>query len=187
MSQNTMTIQTFPIHGTAFVNRTESRTYTIDGDRPLGEGEFGIVYAVTEQPGGRKCALKLFNRMHRGRNEAKRDAVSEIYYLKEVHELQHPYVIEYVANFEHPVFGDFVVTYPRCRESLERRLERPMDYSTALRYFREVSEALQAVHSGKIFYGDLAPRNILITYDDHVRLTDFGVCLNAFHTAGVSQ
>ncbi len=42
-------------------------------------------------------------------------------------------------------------------------------------YCAEILLALQFLHSKKIIYRDLKPENVLIDYEGHVKLTDFGL------------
>ena len=182
-----MKAKTYPKVGAVFQARRPHVVYKLESEQPLGEGNFGIVFRVREQPDGRLCVLKVFNRMHVGGEQAKRDAMSEVYYLRELQDLKHPNIIEFVASFEHPEYGDFIVTYPLCKCSLEDRIRQSYTYSTAMSYFREVAEGLCAIHTALIYYGDLAARNVLVTQDDHIRLADFGVCLNAVRASGVSN
>lgn len=58
------------------------------------------------------------------------------------------------------------------------------DYSTAIRYVMQMAEGLGALHARRVFYGDLALRNVLVGYDDNVLLADFGVSLDD-HPRGI--
>jgi serine/threonine protein kinase len=43
------------------------------------------------------------------------------------------------------------------------------------RFVAEIAEAMQAAHEGGVIHRDLKPQNVLITADDHPKVTDFGL------------
>jgi serine/threonine protein kinase len=66
----------------------------------------------------------------------------------------------------------------------KRRRMDDYDYAAALRFVAQMAEGLGALHSRRVFYGDLALRNVLMGYDDKVLLADFGVSLDD-HPRGI--
>jgi len=42
-------------------------------------------------------------------------------------------------------------------------------------YISEIILAIEHLHENNILYRDLKPENVLIDYDGHIKLTDFGL------------
>mgnify|MGYP001401773931 CR=1 FL=1 len=54
--------------------------------------------------------------------------------------------------------------------------ELPAGYDRHVaRFVAEIAEALQAAHAGNVIHRDVKPQNVLITSDDHPKVTDFGL------------
>ena len=69
----------------------------------------------------------------------------------------------------------FVVTELMERGTLQAVLEAgPLDWSTKLRYAREVASGMQYVHSLQRIHRDLKSTNLLVSKSNHVKVADFG-------------
>jgi serine/threonine protein kinase len=64
------------------------------------------------------------------------------------------------------------------------RREGPMAPERAVRIVAQVAAALDAAHVRSLVHRDVKPANVLITADDHVYLTDFGLAKNVTMAAG---
>ena len=64
--------------------------------------------------------------------------------------------------------------------SLDERIRQgPLDVRAATRYVDQVLQALDYAHSRGIIHRDIKPANIILTKDDLVKLTDFGIARSA--------
>ncbi len=103
----------------------------------------------------------------------KEKLISEARILSEVH---HPYIVNVLEVFEENNTAYIVMEYI-TGSSLKERLEKqsPLSENKALKYIRQIGEALQFVHEKNILHLDIKPSNILIDAKDNARLIDFGV------------
>ncbi|NLY85212.1 MAG: Stk1 family PASTA domain-containing Ser/Thr kinase [Tissierellia bacterium] len=59
------------------------------------------------------------------------------------------------------------------KEIIKEKGKLPIDL--AIDYSYQIAEALQHAHSNRIFHRDIKPHNIMITDDNRVKVTDFGI------------
>jgi serine/threonine protein kinase len=63
----------------------------------------------------------------------------------------------------------------------------PLEPSHAARLISQVANALDAAHEQELIHRDIKPANILITGQDHVYLTDFGLTKHASSIGGLTK
>jgi serine/threonine protein kinase len=147
----------------------------------LGEGAFGSVYLAedTQSMLGTRVALKIpksqsltREELDRYRHEAKlwralsedhHPNVLELFNLNRFDE-----VIAFVMEFvDGPNLADFAA---------ETRKQGAFGLGEAIRVVRCVAEALRAIHSKRVYHGDLKPANVLVRREDRaVKVTDFSI------------
>ena len=152
----------------------------------LGKGHFGTVVAVRDTATSDDCVVKLYKR-------SKQEALllmKEKNFLLAAKRSGSPYIIQYLDDFMDRRLGYYMIMWPVCRETMEERVRRARraqpgvpedggyDYATIAKYLHEIAMGLEALHEMRIIHCDLALRNILLTHDDHVRLSDMGVGYN---------
>jgi len=139
----------------------------------VGRGGMGVVYRATELALDRSVALKVLTEELAQDAGFRRRFVSE---SKLAASLDHPNVIPIHAAGEHEgtlyiamrfVPGDDLHTVLRTQGRLEP--------ARAVRVIAQVASALDAAHAHGLVHRDVKPANVLLTSDDHVYLTDFGL------------
>ncbi|HEX7024077.1 MAG TPA: serine/threonine-protein kinase, partial [Gemmatimonadales bacterium] len=140
-------------------------------ERELGGGGMSRVFLAEEIALGRKVVLKVLPPELAG-------ALSPERFQREVRlaaSLQHPHIVPLLAAGS----ADGVLYYTMpfvAGESLRAKLDREgaLPVAQALRYLRDVTDALVAAHAEGIVHRDIKPDNVLLTHQ-HAVVTDFGI------------
>ncbi len=159
--------------GAVAVAKTVVGEYTILGE--LGRGGMGIVYEAVQLKLNRRVALKVlagrdldpeaFERLKREALAAAKlnhENVVRVYDFGEVDGLPY-FAMEYVSG-----------------ASLIQLVGRPdVTYERAARLILQAAEGLGAAHDAGIVHRDVKPGNLLVTADDRLLVTDFGLARDA--------
>ena len=136
----------------------------------IGEGAQGKVFEVRQKTSGRSCVLKLFP----NENHA---AQKEVAILGEFGGNHIPYLID--CGVFSGGYG-IVMEYAKG-QSLEEHLKKNgiLPREQAVSIALQIGAVLKAFHGHvpRIVYGDLNPKNILVTEKGEVTLVDFGAVL----------
>jgi serine/threonine protein kinase len=133
----------------------------------------GVVYRATDSSLDRSVALKLIAPTLADDDDFRRRFIAE---SKVAASLDHPNVIPIyqAGDWDGSLFlvmrfvaGDDLRTLIRG----EGRLSPPR----AAQITAQIGAALDAAHGGGLVHRDVKPANVLVTADDHVYLTDFGL------------
>ena len=143
----------------------------------LGQGGMGEVYLAEDTALGRKVALKFLPESLQEDDEARRRFLRE---ARSAAAIDHPYSCKLYEVGEAEGKGFIAMEYIEG-ETLEQILQQgALDRETAQRYAAEIAEALEKAHEKGIVHRDLKPSNVMITVDDHVKVTDFGLAKPLF-------
>lgn len=139
--------------------------------RKLGEGGMAVVYLTEHLKTGAERVLKILDT---------RISADPAFLDRFIHEygiisrIDSPYVVRIhdqgftsdhaYISMEHLPGGD-----------LKERIATGLKAEDALRIFRQLIEALKAVHDAGIVHRDLKPHNIMFRADGSIALLDFGV------------
>src|ERR1700740_604107 len=121
----------------------------------------------------RMVAIKLFPSGLAG-GEARNRFVQE---ARVVGQISHPAVIAlHDMGIDEPSQTPYLVMEYIKGQSLEKLLEKgSIPFPKACAWAAEVATALAIAHRRGVIHGDVKPANILITEDERVELTDFGM------------
>ena len=142
-------------------------------DSVLGSGAMGVVYKATHVTNGRTAAVKLIPAGASNTANAALRFKREAEILKQ---LKHPSIVRFHA------VGMSAGTRYFAMEYIEgTNLEKVIDEKEFLPW-REVvdlgaqlCEALQYAHERGVVHRDLKPANVMLTSENRVKLTDFGI------------
>ncbi len=154
-------------------------------DAVAGRGGMGVVYRATQLALDRTVALKV---IAPGLLEDQTVRARFVRESKVAASIDHPNVIPiYYAGDEggiayiamRYVAGDDV-------RSLVRR-EGRLEPARAARIAAQLGAALDEAHAAGLVHRDIKPANVLLTAEDHVYLTDFGLTKHALSVAGSTK
>ncbi len=94
---------------------------------------------------------------------------------KALNSLHHPGIVSVIDIFEENGTSYYVMNYIDGQSlSVKVNAEGPMSEAQALKYIRQVAEALKYVHANNRLHLDIKPANIMIDANDNAVLIDFG-------------
>jgi serine/threonine protein kinase len=139
----------------------------------IAGGGMGEVWVARDEVLGREVAVKILRReladdigfLERFRAEARHAA-----------SLSHPGIAS-VFDYGEESGSAYLVMELVRGEPLSQRLAREgaLTAAVAVPLLQQVAHALQAAHCAGLVHRDVKPANLLITPDEHVKVTDFGI------------
>jgi eukaryotic-like serine/threonine-protein kinase len=148
----------------------------------IGIGAYGRVARAFDPLIARIVAIKLFP-SELARGEARNRFVQE---ARVVGQISHPAVIAlHDMGIDETSQTPYLVMEFIQGQPLEKVLEKgSIPCAKACAWAAEVATALGVAHRKGVIHGDVKPANILITEDDRVKLTDFGMARLASRDTG---
>ncbi|MCO6431695.1 MAG: serine/threonine protein kinase [Deltaproteobacteria bacterium] len=89
--------------------------------------------------------------------------------------INHINVVRAYEYFDEDTYQAYAMEYVNGGDLLQRMQNRRATQHGAMRFLRQISEGLAAIHARSIIHRDLKPANILLTSDGTVKISDFGV------------
>ena len=140
--------------------------------RKLGSGGTGEVYKALDLRLKRNVAIKRILPEKRGKKRVLARLQKEAEYLAMVEHTNVVLVHDIVDSKDtFSIIMELVNGVPFIRTFRKR----PMPERQYLGYFRQMLAALKAVHGVGLIHRDVNPRNVLVTREGVVKLTDFGL------------
>ena len=139
----------------------------------IGEGGLGIVYKAKDVLVNRIVAMK-FLRPHATQYP---DAVARFAQeAKAAASLSHPHITTIHEIDEDYPGNIFIVMEFLEGKNLKQKIEPgPLDAAEAIQITIKIAEGLKAAHDRNIVHRDIKSSNIMITEDNQVKITDFGL------------
>jgi serine/threonine-protein kinase len=141
--------------------------------RVLGRGGMGTVYLGEHETTQRVVAIKVLT-PNFARDETFRERFeAEVHSLEK---LRHPHIVELLGFGEQYGYLFFAMEYVEGT-TLQQELSagRRFHWREVLRYGIEICSALKHAHDHGVIHRDIKPANLLLTVDDQIKLTDFGI------------
>lgn len=138
----------------------------------LGEGGMGVVYRARYVKNDRQVAVKLLpddvsDEIVLGRFDRE---------LEILRKLRHPNIVHCFGGTtegQHRFYAMEIVEGGGLDTLLERRGQLP--WEVAVKYFQQMTAALQYAHSHGVTHRDVKPGNFLIASNGSLKLSDFGL------------
>jgi serine/threonine protein kinase len=145
----------------------------------IGKGAMGVVYLARDPLIGRLVALKTF----RVGFSAREDEVAQFRsrFVREAQSagiLSHPNIVTVHDVVDEGVGGTCFIAMEYVKgTNLKQLLQRPdpLPLGFVVEVLSQVAEGLDYAHSRGVVHRDIKPANILITPDNRVKITDFGI------------
>ena len=154
-------------------------------ERAIGRGGMGVVYRATQLALERPVAIKLIA------TERAQDPVFRARFERESRlaaSIEHPNVIPvYEAGEDDGLL--FIAMRLVEGTDLSDLLDRAgaLEPARTVRLIGQLAGALDAAHAHGLVHRDVKPANVLLTRDEHLYLTDFGVAKHIGAGEGVTQ
>jgi serine/threonine protein kinase len=145
----------------------------------IGKGAMGVVYLARDPLIGRLVALKTFRIGY-----SVKDQELEQFRARFIREAQsagilnHPNIVTIHDVVEHSDDGLAFIAMEYVRGTNLKALlqgDQPLTLPFVVDVIAQVAEALDYAHSHRVIHRDVKPANILITADNRVKITDFGI------------
>lgn len=159
--------------------------------RSLGQGGFGINYLAEQTNLGRKVAIKEFfmkgvserdseNSMVSVSNVENEEMASRCRgkFLKEarsIASLEHKGIVPIYDVFEENGTAYYVMKYYSGGSLADKVASTALSQAEAVRYIRQIADAVSFVHCNNMMHLDIKPANILLDNDGSAVLIDFGL------------
>jgi serine/threonine protein kinase len=145
----------------------------------IGKGAMGVVYLARDPLIGRLVALKTFRIGY-----SVKDVEMEQFRARFIREAQsagilsHPNIVTIHDVVEQSDDGMAFIAMEYVRGTNLKALlqgDQPLTLPFIVEVIAQVADALDYAHSHRVVHRDVKPANILITADNRVKITDFGI------------
>jgi eukaryotic-like serine/threonine-protein kinase len=139
----------------------------------IGEGGMATIYLAQDTRLKRDVALKVLH------DKLAKDPDILSRFVREAQsaaKLVHPNIVN-VFDIEESDGLNYIVMEYVCAPTLKDiiRKNAPLELDVVNNIFRQVAAAVKYAHDNGIIHRDLKPQNVLITNDNFVKVTDFGI------------
>jgi serine/threonine-protein kinase len=152
----------------------EAATKRYDIQEEIGRGAMGIVYKARDRELEETVALKILPDNLLRNPEAVRRFRQE---ARNARRLSHPNVVR-IHDIGEEQGRKYISMELVTGSDLKHKLRacgRKLPFADVLRYSMQLCEAMAYAHSIGIVHRDIKPANLMLTKDDQVKVTDFGI------------
>ncbi|GAB1817152.1 serine/threonine-protein kinase [Herbidospora sp. RD11066] len=158
--------------------------YTIEA--VVGRGGMATVYRARDQRLGRAVALKVLA------PQLAEDSRFRDRFVREsrlVASIDHPHIIPIYEASEHDGMLFIAMRYVDGGSDMRKLVQAngPLPVARANHLFSQIASALDEAHANGLVHRDVKPANILVTANDHVYLTDFGLTKSSSADSGLTS
>jgi tRNA A-37 threonylcarbamoyl transferase component Bud32 len=145
----------------------------------IGKGAMGVVYLAKDPLIGRLVALKTFRIGYSVKDHEMEQF--RVRFLREAQSagiLTHPHIVTIHDVVEQTDEGMAFIAMEYVRGTTLKAVlqsEQLLTLGYVVDIISQVAEALDYAHSHRVIHRDVKPANILITADNRVKITDFGI------------
>ncbi|KAK9507803.1 hypothetical protein O3M35_007577 [Rhynocoris fuscipes] len=138
----------------------------------LGKGSFGVVYLAVDKQ-GKKAVFKEIILAGLSDNDVENRRKE----VKLLSTLNHPHVIKY---YGHKVDNGILTIYMEyavngtLKHYIENKKEL-IEENEIIKLFSQLLLAIEYVHNLKIIHRDICNRNVLLSFNNRIKLADFGI------------
>lgn len=141
--------------------------------KPIVRSDRSAVYRAYSEKLQREVALKVLTFAggeERAREEA--DRLKREYDI--IVTLSHPAIVT-IHDFGITNDSSYIATEYFAHGSLKDRLKKGLTIDESVAYFKQIANALRALHAAGVLHRDLKPANVMRRADDSLVLIDFGL------------
>jgi serine/threonine protein kinase len=145
----------------------------------IGKGAMGVVFLARDPLIGRLVALKTFRIGYSVKDHEMEQF--RVRFMREAQSagiLSHPHIVTIHDVMEQTEEGMAFIAMEYVRGTTLKAMlqsDQVFGLSAVVEIISQVAEALDYAHSHRVIHRDVKPANILITADNRVKITDFGI------------
>jgi serine/threonine-protein kinase PpkA len=130
------------------------------------------VYRAYSERMHREVALKVLSVSAEERSREEADRLKREYDI--IVQLSHPAIVA-IYDFGSTPDSSYIAAEYFADGNLKDRLKTGLTIQQSISYFKQIANALRALHAAGVFHRDLKPANVMRRPDDSLVLIDFGL------------
>lgn len=153
--------------------------------KQVGKGGFSRVILARTKTSGKLVAMKVMNKQDVISSNKVKQVMLERNILVR---LKHPFIVNLEDAFHTKHYLHLVLEFCPAGELFFHLSHRKNFAEEEARLIiAEVILAIEYLHANDIVYRDLKPENVLVDFNGHIKLTDFGLCKKNFRRDDLSN